>query len=116
MKKLLFYILILFQMTALAQEAKFEAKLSKSSLGLNEKLQVTFSINQDGDNFQAPSFDGFNVVGGPFQSTNFSWVNGVKSFNRSYSFVLQPKQKGTLTIKSATIEYGERSTKPNRLK
>ncbi|MCO6174670.1 BatD family protein [Flavobacterium sp. NRK F10] len=106
MKKLLFYILILFQMTALAQEVKFEAKLSKSSLGLNEKLQVTFSINQDGDNFQAPSFDGFNVVGGPFQSTNFSWVNGVKSFNRSYSFVLQPKQKGTLTIKSATIEYG----------
>lgn len=105
MKKLFVYILVLFQIAVFAQEVKFEAKLSKSSLGLNEKLQVTFSINQDGDNFDPPSFDGFQVVGGPFQSTNFSWINGVKSFNRSYSYVLQPKQKGTLTIKSAAIEY-----------
>jgi len=104
MNKIFFYILFLTTTITFAQEVKFEAKVSKSTLGLNEKLQVSFAINQDGDNFSPPNFEGFNVVGGPFQSTNFSWINGVKSFNRSYSYVLQPKQKGTLTIKSATIE------------
>ena len=105
MNKIYCYILFLITTLTFAQEVKFEAKVSKSSLGLNEKLQVSFVINQDGDNFQQPDFSGFKVVGGPFQSTNFSWVNGVKSFNRSYSYVLQPRQKGTLTIKSASIEY-----------
>ena len=101
-----FIILLLFIQTALlAQEIKFEAKVSKSTIGLNERLQVTFAINEDGDNFQAPNFEGFRVVGGPFQSTNFSWVNGVKSFSRSYAYVLQPTQKGTLTIKQGIIEF-----------
>lgn len=105
MKKIIFYILFLITSLTFAQEVQFEAKLSKTTIGLNEKVQVSFSINQDGDNFVPPNFEGFKVVGGPFQSTNFSWVNGVKSFNRSYAYVLQPKAKGTLTIKSATIEY-----------
>ncbi len=118
MNKIYFYILFLITTLTFAQEVKFEAKVSKSTLGLNEKLQVSFAINQDGDNFERPDFAGFNVVGGPFQSTNFSWVNGVKSFNRSYSYVLQPKRKGTLTIASASIEYdGEiYKTEPIKIK
>ena len=104
--KRVFIILLLFIQTALlAQEIKFEAKVSKSSIGLNEFLQVSFAINQDGDNFQAPNFEGFRIVSGPYQSTNFSWVNGVKSFSRSYAYVLQPTQKGTLTIKQGIIEF-----------
>lgn len=104
--KRVFIILLLFIQTALlAQEIKFEAKVSKSTIGLNERLQVSFAINQDGDNFQAPNFEGFRIVSGPYQSTNFSWVNGVKSFSRSYAYVLQPTQKGTLTIKQGIIEF-----------
>ncbi|WP_130734917.1 BatD family protein [Flavobacterium sp. J27] len=101
-----FVILLLFIQTALlAQEINFEAKLSRTTIGLNERVQVSFTINQDGDNFQAPNFEGFRVVGGPSQSTSFSWINGVKSFSRSYSYVLQPTQKGVLTIKQGIIEY-----------
>lgn len=116
MNKLYCYIIFLITTLTFAQEVKFEAKVSKSTLGLNEKVQVSFAINQDGDNFSPPNFEGFNVVGGPFQSTNFSWVNGVKSFNRSYSYVLQPRQKGTLTIKSATIEYDGETYKTQPIK
>lgn len=116
MNKIYFYILFLITTLTFAQDVKFEAKISKSTLGLNEKLQVSFSINQDADNFERPDFDGFKVVGGPFQSTNFSWVNGVKSFNRSYSYVLQPRQKGKLTIKSATIEYDGETYKTQPIK
>ncbi|MBD3723358.1 MAG: protein BatD [Flavobacteriaceae bacterium] len=105
MNKIYCYIVFFITTLTFAQEVKFEAKVSKSTLGINEKVQVSFSINQDADNFERPDFNGFKVVGGPFQSTNFSWVNSVKSFHRSYSYVLQPLKKGNLTIGSASIEY-----------
>ncbi|MEZ4852958.1 BatD family protein [Flavobacterium sp.] len=113
MNKIYYYIVFLITSTIFAQEVKFEAKVDKTTVGLNEKVRITFSINQDGDNFEQPDFAGFQVVGGPFQSTNFSWINGVKSFNRSYTYVLQPRQKGNLTIKPAAIEYDGKIYKTN---
>ena len=53
--------------TAQAQ-VTFETKLSKKKLGLNERLRVDFEMNQDGDNFNPPSFEGLQVVGGPNQA------------------------------------------------
>jgi hypothetical protein len=105
MKKLALLFTIFLHTLLAAQDVKFEAKVSKNSLGLNENLQVSFAINQDGDNFSPPDFEGFRLVGGPFQSTSYSWVNGVKSFNRSFTYILQPTKKGTFTIKSASIEF-----------
>lgn len=107
MKQIVAIVALLIQTLCFAQEMKFEAKLSKNSLGVNEKLQVSFTMNQDGDNFEAPGFEGFRVIGGPFQSTNYSWINGVKSFNKSYTYVLQPTRQGTVTIGSASIEFND---------
>lgn len=105
MKKIALLFTIFLHTLLAAQDVKFEAKVSKNSLGLNENLQVSFAINQDGDNFSPPDFEGFRLVGGPFQSTSYSWMNGVKSFNRSFTYILQPTKKGTFTIKSASIEF-----------
>jgi hypothetical protein len=107
MKKLALVFTIFLHTLLAAQDVKFEAKVSKNSLGLNENLQVSFAINQDGDNFSPPDFEGFRLVGGPFQSTSYSWMNGVKSFNRSFTYILQPTKKGTFTIKLASIEYND---------
>jgi hypothetical protein len=115
MKKIVF-LFILFIQTLTYAQVKFEARVNKQTVGQNEKFQISFSINEDADNFKEPAFEGFLVVGGPFQSTNFSWINGVKSFNRSYSYILQPTQKGTFTIKSATIEYDDEILKTQPLK
>ena len=115
MKKIVFLFILFIQSITFAQ-VKFEAKVSKSSVGLNERIQISFSINEDADNFTEPNFEGFSVVGGPFQSTNFSWINGVKSFNRSYTYILQPIKKGTFVIKSATIEYNDEVLKTVPLK
>ena len=73
-------------------------------MGLNERLRVSFVMNQNGDNFTPPSFAGFTVVGGPNQSVSNSWVNGVKSFSKTYTYFLTPNQKGKLTIGQAIIE------------
>ena len=82
----------------------FDVKLSKSSLGVNEKLRVEFSINKDGNNFSSPDFKNFKVVGGPNQSVKNSWINGVRSYNKTYTYILSPIKGGTYNIGQAKIE------------
>ena len=105
-KRLQFLSVFFFLLSAqlLIAQVSFQAKVSKNRLGLNERLRVSFEMNQNGDNFNPPNFDGFTVVGGPNQSVSNSWVNGVRSFSKSYTYFLTPNRKGKLTIAQATIE------------
>src|SRR5690554_6905709 len=103
------YILLLFAcvtgvLTAQDTAVKFEATVSKSELGVNERLRIEFTMNKDGDNFVPPTFDGFQVLMGPNQSVSHSWVNGKRSFSKTYSYILNPQAKGTFTIKQAAVE------------
>ncbi|MBG6061004.1 hypothetical protein IWX83_000778 [Flavobacterium sp. CG_9.1] len=104
MKKYIAAIVLLVCST-LGAQVQFEARVSKSTLGLNERLRIDFMMNVDGDNFVQPSFDGFRIVAGPSQQVSQSWVNGRSSFEKAYSYILLPNKKGTLVIKSAAIEY-----------
>ena len=88
-------------------QVSFVAKVSKKTLGINERLRVDFEMNQDGDNFVPPSFKGFNVVGGPNQSISNSWVNGKRSYSKTYSYFLAPKSQGKFIINQATIEIDD---------
>jgi hypothetical protein len=97
-------LLTFFISGLLSAQVSFDAKVSKKQLGINERLRVDFTMNTDGDNFEPPSFENFTVVGGPSQSINNSWINGVRSFSKSYSYFLAPKKRGEFTIGQATIE------------
>ena len=105
MKKTQIIVLMIFMgiVQTIAQDVSFDAKVSKRSLGLNERLRIDFIMNQNGDNFTPPDFSGFRIVGGPNQSISNSWVNGKKSFSKTYTYFLTPKEKGALKIKQATI-------------
>ena len=91
--------------SSLSAQVQFEARVSKTTLGLNERLRIDFMMNVDGDNFVQPSFDGFQIIAGPSQQVSQSWVNGRSSFEKAYSYFLVPNQKGTFIIKPAAIEY-----------
>ncbi len=101
-----YLILFLIATNALLAQVKFEANVSKNTLGLNERVRIDFSMNEDGDNFVPPNFEacGFRVVGGPSQSISQSWINGRSSFQKSYTYILLPLQKGNLLIRQASIE------------
>ena len=77
MKKtfLIVFLLLTGIVPTIAQEVSFQAKLSKRSLGLNERLRVDFIMNKNGDNFTPPDFTGFRAVGGPNQSISTCWGN-----------------------------------------
>ncbi|EDP72622.1 aerotolerance-related exported protein [Flavobacteriales bacterium ALC-1] len=98
-------ILFLVLTTSIASaQVKFEAKVSKKKLGVNERLRIDFEMNKDGDNFVPPSFKDFDVVGGPNTSLMNSYANGKKTYSKTYSYFLAPKKRGKFTIKQATIE------------
>ncbi|WP_179333782.1 BatD family protein [Winogradskyella costae] len=102
-KNILIIFLVLATSIASAQ-VKFEAKVSKKKLGINERLRIDFEMNEDGDNFVPPSFADFDVVGGPNTSVSNYSRNGKRSYSKTYSYFLAPKSRGNFTIKQATIE------------
>ena len=97
-------------------QVSFVVKASKKTLGINERLRIDFEMNEDGDNFVPPSFKGFNVVGGPNQSVSNSWINGKRTYSKTYSYFLAPKSQGTFTINQATIEIDDQVYKTTPLK
>ena len=111
-------IFILFILMGIGVQAQvsFVVKASKKKLGINERLRIDFEMNEDGDNFVPPSFKGFNVVGGPNQSISNSWINGKRSYSKTYSYFLAPKSQGTFSINQATIEIDDQIYKTTPLK
>lgn len=111
-------IFILFILMGIGVQAQvsFVVKASKKTLGINERLRIDFEMNEDGDNFVPPSFKGFSVVGGPNQSISNSWINGKRSYSKTYSYFLAPKSQGTFSINQATIEIDDQIYKTTPLK
>jgi len=104
LKKIFLSTFLLFLVSQLGAQVTFQTKVSKNRMGINERLKVSFEMNKNGDNFRPPKFEGFRVVGGPNQSTSNTWINGKRSFSRTYTYFLNPTRKGTLKIGQATIK------------
>ena len=68
------FIALCTSMATLAQ-FQFKAEVSSQTIGINQPLEIRFSMNDDADDFKRPTFDNFDIVGGPMQSVNRSWVN-----------------------------------------
>jgi hypothetical protein len=99
-----FIYLLIFSFNLLSGQVSFRAKVSKKTLGINERLQIDFLMNEDGDNFTPPSFENFKVVGGPSQSISNSWINGERTYSKTYTYFLAPKKRGSTNIGQASIE------------
>ena len=114
MKQKIIYIFLFVLSQSICAQVELKTKVSKNKLGVNQRLRVEFMVNQQGaDNFSPPSFNGFEVVGGPSQSVNQSWINGKVSYSQTYSYIVAPIRKGNLRISGATIEYKGKVIKSN---
>ena len=104
----LFLILSILVPTILrAQDDPKLTVSAKKQVVVGERFQVVFEANAEGKGFQAPSFEGFTVVGGPFtsSSSSFSMVNGSMSHTvkNTYTYALQAYKEGTFHIGSASL-------------
>lgn len=113
-----FHILFLILISQMAiGQVTFKTTVSKTQLGLNERLRIEFSINKQGaDDFTPPDFKNFKVLAGPSQSSSFSSINGKNSYKLTYIYIIQPTVKGTFTIPSASITYDGEIIKTNTIR
>ena len=107
MRRRIILFLMLCPLWLWAQDNPTLTVSTKKQVMVGERFQVVFEANAEGKNFQAPSFDGLTVVGGPFTSTSssFSMVNGSMSHTVkcTYTYALQAYQEGTVHVGSASL-------------
>ena len=92
------------------QSVKFEASVDRPSVGLGEQFTYILTLEGQvaggGKNLQLPDLSKFHIMSGPNQSTSMQIINGAISSSVTYSYILQPKEMGTVTIGPAAIEAG----------
>ncbi|AWH84336.1 BatD protein [Flavobacterium album] len=101
MKRHSLLLLLFFCIHGIYAQVEFKAIPEKTTIGINETIKLDFSMNDDGDNFNPPSFKGFNVSG-PTQA-----ITGVfkkQTYRKIYTYYLTPTARGKFTIGQASIE------------
>lgn len=89
---------------ALSGQVEFVATTDAKQVVTGQYFTVKFALkNGDGDQFRAPSFSGFQVVGGPSRSQMRSNINGQVSYEVSYGYTLTADKPGKFKIGAATI-------------
>ncbi len=100
----LFLACLLFNGTrALAQDEKFTASSSSSSIAVGEQFQLTYTLTGNGKGFRPPDFSNFNVLAGPNQSSSVQIINGNFSQTLGFTYILQATTEGTFKIAGAEI-------------
>ncbi len=85
-------------LSGFAQDGTFELLLSDDTILIGNHFEIKYeAINLNGE-FDLPDFEGFEVVSGPNQSSNFSINNGDQSSSVSLSFLLKPTNVTILSI------------------
>lgn len=85
-------------------QVQFVATTDAKQVVTGQYFTVKFTLkNGNGDQFKAPSFSGFQVVGGPSRSQMRSNVNGKVSYEVSFGYTLAADKPGKFKIGSATI-------------
>ncbi len=90
--------LLLVAQVAAAFTVRSEVDARK--LGVRDRVQLTITIEGSDapEQVPLPALTNLQLVGGPFQSTQVSIVNGRMSQSRSFSYVLQPQAVGKAEV------------------
>ncbi|MDX1940504.1 MAG: BatD family protein [Saprospiraceae bacterium] len=108
-QKLILFSIWLLPLLSVAQ-ASFEASTDARQVVLNGYFTLHFTLkNAEGEDFTPPSFHDFIIASGPSRSMSTTIINGKVSKESAYSYTLQPKKTGRLTIGSASIRANGRT-------
>jgi hypothetical protein len=115
-------LLLLQSMAAGAQNVVFTASADATRIGLADRFQITYTIQDvGGATFNpAASLRDFRIVSGPYryQSTNIQAIGNqmVQTASQSFTFVVQPKHTGVIRLAPAeVVDANGRRYKSNAL-
>lgn len=120
MKRITTFFIMLWVVSVCAAQVTFVVK-SPQTVDVNGQFRVQYVLsNAEGEEFSKPSFPDFEVLAGPSVSnfSNFQIINGKRSSSSSitYTYILQPKHKGTFSLPIATIKAGGKVYKSQNMK
>lgn len=75
--------------------------VSKTQFSLQEQIQIIFTfenIQNSPRSIDLKLHDDFSIVGGPYSSTNYSWVNGKATSTNKVTYDIVPKKTGKILI------------------
>ncbi|MFN0158195.1 MAG: BatD family protein [Bacteroidota bacterium] len=104
-----FAFMLLLVGTMQAQDITFQASVDKNPVGMGDQFTLLLTLNNatgGGKNLRLPDLSKFHVMGGPNQSSSMQIINGAISSSITYSYILQPKEMGKITIGAVAIEAG----------
>lgn len=89
-----------------AQEIRFTASVDRNSIAVGDRIKLTLELSNSQAPFGHPDFGGLTMVSGPFESSNFSSVNGRMTMSVSRTYVLTATEPGDYTIKPVQVRIG----------
>ena len=119
LNKILFFFLLILGLSAVnAQDVSFTAS-APPVVGVGQQFAVTFTVNKRPTRIDPPTFDNFDFLGGPSQSTSneVHIINGQmqQSTKVSFTYYLRGNTKGSFQIGSATCEVDGKTYSTNSL-
>ncbi len=115
MKTLTLTILLIFSSFSIfGQEAKVTT--DKKKYKLDEIIEVTFELNAKSDSMDLPEFNGFEIIGGPTESSSVTIEDGEMIVRESRTYKLQPVRRSRLKINSPVYFIDGRKIKGKPVK
>ncbi len=111
-----FFFLLVIIASVGAQNISFQASSDARQVVIGNTFTVSYTLkNADPSDFTPPNFKNFQILSGPSQSTSVSIINGRKSQEIGYSYVLQPKSIGKYRINPASILANGKKVQSNAI-
>jgi hypothetical protein len=109
-------VLLMSSKPLLAADITFTTSASSKRVAVGEVFEVTFAVNGNIQRFGPPAFEGFQVVGGPNQSSSMTSINGVSSMSMSLGYDLVANKPGVYTIPGAVAIVDGKQYRSNAIK
>lgn len=91
--------------TQTGQDVHFDFRVPYDTIGLNEQLQLQFTLsNAEINHIEIPQMPGFEVMQQPSRSQSVSIINGRRSSKVTFTYFLRPTSIGTFYLPSIPVE------------
>ncbi len=107
-------VLVVSAVSAQHQDITFVSDLGKDKMLANSTVEYQLTLrNAQGTDPVIPDFKDFIVLQGPNRRMGTSLVNGLSTSYMSFTWLLQPRRTGRLTVEPASIRAAGRTYRAN---
>lgn len=109
------FIFGLFFSFLFSQEVK--VVLSQNKISTSQSLTLSIEIKNTEDNPEvdiSEVLSNFSIVSGPSLSSEYRFINGIKSSSRKLSWILIPLREGVFTYENLSVKIGSKIIKTDK--